>query len=139
MNYCDLYVGQQASLCKKITFEDVLLFSKLSLDTNPIHINEEYAEKSLFGHRIVHGYLVASLISGVIGTILPGEGAIYLNQNLNFRKPVYHNELITAICTVTNIRRDKPIVTLETICKNENGDVVIDGSAIIKFSCYVKQ
>lgn len=92
------------------------LFSKPSLDTNPIHIDPEYAEKSLFGQRIVHGHLAASLISGVVGTILPGNGAIYLNQNMNFRKPVYHDELITAICTITSIRQDKPIITLDTIC-----------------------
>lgn len=132
MKYSDLYVGQTASLSKKFTHEEVLLFSMLSLDTNPIHINQDYAESSLFGQRIVHGHLAASLISGVIGTILPGNGAIYLNQNMNFRRPVYHDEVITATCTVTNIRQDKPIITLETICRNEKGDIVIDGTALIK-------
>lgn len=132
MKYSELHIGQQASLSRKFTHEEVLMFSELSLDTNPLHINKEYADKSIFGQRIVHGHLAASLISGVIGTILPGEGAIYLNQNMNFRRPVFYDELITATCTVTNIRQDKPIITLETICRNEKGDIVIDGTALIK-------
>ena len=102
------------------------------MDNNPVHLDEEYAKKSIFGERIVYGYLTASLFSGIIGSILPGAGSIYLNQSMNFRKPVYHNELITATCTITHIREDKPIVTLETICRNEKNEIVIDGTALIK-------
>lgn len=132
MKISDFFVGQNASLSRKFTLEDVKIFSQLSLDNNPVHLDEDYAKNSIFGDRIVYGYLTASLFSGIIGSILPGPGAIYLNQNLNFRKPIYHNELVTATCTITHIREDKPIITLETILKNEKGEIAIDGSAIIK-------
>ena len=132
MKISDFFVGQNASLSRRFTLDDVKAFSQLSLDNNPVHLDEDYAKNSIFGDRIVYGYLTASLFSGIIGSILPGPGAIYLNQNLNFRKPIYHNELVTATCTITHIREDKPIITLETILKNEKGEIAIDGSAIIK-------
>lgn len=132
MKINELYVGQSASISRRFTTQEVEMFSDLCMDKNPVHLDEEYARNSVFGNRIVHGFLTASLISGIIGSILPGNGSIYLNQNMNFRKPVYHNELLTATCTITNIREDKPIVTLETICRNEAGDIVVDGTALIK-------
>lgn len=132
MKIDELYVGQTASLSRHFTTQEVELFSNLCMDKNPVHLDEEYARNSIFGNRIVYGFLTASLISGIIGTILPGNGSIYLNQNMNFRKPVYHNELVTATCTITHIREDKPIVTLETICRNEKGEIVVDGTALIK-------
>ncbi len=132
MKINELYVGQSASISRRFTTKEVELFSDLCMDKNPVHLDEEYAKKSIFGDRIVYGYLTASLFSGIIGSILPGAGSIYLNQNMNFRKPVYHNELITATCTITHIREDKPIVTLETICRNEKNEIVIDGTALIK-------
>lgn len=132
MKISELFVGQNASLSRRFALNDVKAFSELSLDNNPVHLDEEYAKNSIFGDRIVYGYLTASLFSGIIGSILPGPGAIYLSQNLNFRKPIYHNELVTATCTITHIREDKPIITLETICKNEKGEVAIDGTAVIK-------
>lgn len=132
MKYKELYVGQSATICRRFTTEDVVTFSDMCMDKNPVHLDEEFAKKSFFGDRIVYGYLTASLFSGVIGSILPGTGSIYLNQNMNFRKPVYHGELITATCTIINLREDKPILTMETICKNEKGEVVVDGTALIK-------
>lgn len=132
MKINDLYVGQSASIGRRFTTQEVEMFSDLCMDKNPVHLDEEYARNSIFGNRIVYGFLTASLFSGIIGSILPGNGSIYLNQNMNFRKPVYHNELLTATCTITNIREDKPIVTLETICRNEAGEIVVDGTALIK-------
>jgi len=132
MKINELYVGQSASISRRFTSHEVELFSDLCMDKNPVHLDEEYARNSVFGNRIVYGFLTASLFSGIIGSILPGNGSIYLNQNMNFRKPVYHNELLTATCTIINIREDKPIVTLETICRNEAGDIVVDGTALIK-------
>lgn len=132
MKISELYVGQNASLSRRFSLDNVKAFSELSLDNNPVHLDESYAKTSIFGDRIVYGYLTASLFSGIIGSILPGPGAIYLSQNLNFKKPIYHNELVTATCTITHIREDKPIITLETVCKNEKGEVAIDGTAVIK-------
>lgn len=128
----DFYIGQSASLKKVFDSDEVLAFAELSLDRNPIHIDENYAEHGLFGKRIVHGFLVGSLISAVFGTKLPGEGAVYLHQEMNFRKPVFHGDEITATVTVTNVRKDKSILYFDTKCKNDRGDVVIDGKAVLK-------
>ena len=128
----DFYVGQSASLKKVFSSDDVKAFAELSLDRNPIHLDEAYAEQSLFGKRIVHGFFVGSLISAVFGTVLPGEGAIYLHQEMNFRKPVYHGEEITATVTVTNIKKEKSILYFDTKCENGQGEIVIDGNAVLK-------
>lgn len=132
MRIDELYVGQSSSLSKRFTLEDVKAFAGLSHDNNPVHLDQEYAENSVFHNRIVHGFLTGSLFSAIIGTQLPGNGSIYLGQTLNFKKPVYHDQLVTATVTVIDIRKDKPIVKLSTVCKNEQGDVVIDGEAIVK-------
>lgn len=132
MRISELYVGQSASLKKIFTSEELNCFSEMSLDKNPIHLDEDYAKNSIFGKRIVYGYLTASLFSGLIGSDLPGKGSIYLSQTLNFKKPVYINEEVTATVKITNIRADKPIITLETICTNGKGEIVIDGNAVIK-------
>lgn len=128
----DFYIGQTASLKKTFSSEEVKAFAELSLDRNPIHLDEIYAEQTIFGSRIVHGFLVGSLISAVFGTQLPGEGAIYLHQEMNFRKPVYHGEEITATVTVTNIRKEKSILYFDTKCENGRGEIVIDGNAVLK-------
>ncbi|MCR4828262.1 MAG: MaoC family dehydratase [Bacteroidales bacterium] len=132
MKLSELFVGQSASLKKRFTSEELVQFSEISLDKNPIHLDEEYASKSPFGKRIVYGYLTASLFSGLIGSKLPGNGSIYLGQSLNFKKPVYLGEEVTATVTITKIRDDKPIITLETICVNNKGEVLIDGNAVVK-------
>ena len=128
----EFYVGQSASLKKVFSSDDVKAFAERSLDKNPIHLDEAYAEQSLFGKRIVHGFFVGSLISAVFGTVLPGEGAIYLHQEMNFRKPVYHGEEIKATVTVTNIKKEKSILYFDTKCENERGEIVIDGNAVLK-------
>ena len=128
----DLKVGDKASVSRVFTDQDVLEFSKLSLDTNPIHLDEEYASKSLFGRKIVHGMLAASLFSGLLGTKVPGEGSIYLGQALSFMAPVFIGDELTATVEVVKIREDKPIVTLKTVCVNSEGKVVIEGEAVVK-------
>lgn len=125
-------VGDKVSVTKIFSDENVRDFSKLSLDTNPIHLDSAYAEESIFGQRIVHGMLVASLFSGLLGVELPGKGSIYLGQSLSFTAPVHIGEEITATVEVIKIRTDKPIVTLRTFCLNSKGFVVIDGEAIVK-------
>lgn len=130
----DYYIGQSASLTKQFGSDEVMAFAELTMDRNPIHLDERYAEKSLFGKRLVHGFLVGSLISAVFGTKLPGEGAIYLHQEMNFRKPVHHGDVITATVTVTDIRKDKSLLYFDTKCENDRGEIVIDGKAILKAS-----
>lgn len=125
-------IGQKASLEKVFTDDDVKTFARISLDKNPVHLNEEYAENTIFKGRIVHGFLSGSLISAIIGTIMPGEGTIYLNQTMNFRRPVRIGEKIKATVEVIGIKEEKNILTLNTYCENERGEIVIEGSAIVK-------
>lgn len=128
----DFTIGQSASLKKVFESDEVMAFAELSMDKNPIHLDEAYAEHSRFGRRIVHGFLVGSLISAVFGTQLPGEGAIYLHQEMNFKRPVFHGDEITATVTVTEIRKEKSILCFDTKCENDRGEVVIDGKAVLK-------
>lgn len=125
-------IGLKSSLSKKFTGEDVIQFAEISGDVNPVHLDEEYAKNSFFGKRIIHGFLYSSLISAVIANQLPGPGSIYLNQELNFLKPVFWGDKVTAVVTIEKIKEDKSILFLKTICHKENGDIVVDGSAIVK-------
>jgi len=128
----NIQVGDKASVKQKFIDTDVKEFSKLSLDTNPLHLDADFAGDSIFGQRIVHGMLVASLFSGLLGMKLPGAGSIYLGQTLSFKGPVYLGDEVTATVEVIKIREDKPIVTLRTYCTKQDGSVVIDGEAVVK-------
>lgn len=127
-------VGDNASLSKAFTEEEVFRFAEISTDRNPLHLDRDFGRKSIFGHRIIHGMLVASLFSGLIGMELPGEGSIYLGQSLAFKAPVAIGEQVTASVEIIKIREDKPIVTLRTICLNAKGEVVIEGEAVVKIN-----
>ena len=127
----NLKVGDTASLTKTITDSDIRAFAELSGDRDPIHLDDEYAATTRFGRRIAHGMLAASLISTVLGTKLPGLGTVYLSQNSLFVAPVYPGDTVTARVTVSKIRTDKPIVTLETICENQSGELLIKGEAVV--------
>jgi acyl dehydratase len=124
-------IGDTASITKKFRIDDVIKFSKITGDKNPIHLDEEYALTTRFKGRLVHGILVSGLISAVLGMHLPGPGSIYIKQTLNFKAPVYIDDQITAIATVNKIRTDKPIVTIKTVCKNQENNIVVDGEAIL--------
>ena len=123
--------GDTARLTKVITQADVETFAEISGDLNPVHLDEQFAAQSPFGKRIAHGMLVSGLISSVLGMQLPGPGSIYLSQTLAFKKPVFFGDEITAVVEVTNVREDKPIVTLETKCINQDNEIVIEGTAVI--------
>lgn len=126
----DLTIGQSATYGKTVTDADIVLFAGVSGDTNPVHLDQTFAEKTPFKGRIAHGMLSASFISTVIGTKLPGPGAIYMSQTLRFKAPVKIGDTVTAICTVTEIIAEKRRAVLSTICKV--GDtVVIEGEALI--------
>jgi len=124
-------VGASATLDKVITERDIDLFGEVSLDKNPVHFDEAYAKRTRFGGRIAHGMISAGLISAVIGNQLPGPGSIYLSQTLKFRAPVRIGDTVTARVTVTAAREDKPICTLETVCTNQTGEVLLTGEAVI--------
>lgn len=126
-----LQVGETASLSRTITDEDVRAFAALTGDENPVHLDEEYAKTTRFGRPVAHGMLGASLISAVLGNQLPGQGSVYLSQTLQFVAPVFPGDTVTARVTVTRVREDKPIVTLETTCSNQRGEPLIKGEAVI--------
>jgi len=126
--------GDKAVLKKAFSEQDVRLFSELSTDDNPVHLDNEYAVNTQFGQCIVHGMLVSSLITGLIGGKLPGHGCIYLGQTLSFKAPVYVNEEVEASVEVIHIREDKPIATLKTLCHKADGTLAIEGEAVVKFT-----
>lgn len=131
MKFDDLEVGMFETVAKTITEADIMLYSGISLDINPIHLNNEYAKDTVFKGRIAHGMLTAGFISAVLGTKLPGEGSIYLSQNLNFLAPVKIGDTITARCEIIELIPDKKIVILKTICYNQENVTVLDGQAKI--------
>jgi 3-hydroxybutyryl-CoA dehydratase len=124
-------VGDTASISRQITDADIRAFAELSGDFNPVHLDDEFARTTRFGRRIAHGMLGASLISTVLGTKLPGQGAIYLSQTLQFLAPVFRGDTVTAKVTITKIKEGKPIVTLETVCENQRGETLIKGEAVV--------
>lgn len=126
----DLKVGQQAMFGRTVTDADIVAFAGVSGDTNPIHLHDGFARTTRFGQRIAHGMLSGSYISTVIGTKLPGPGAVYISQTMNFMAPVIAGDTITAVATITAIDDKRRRVTLKTQCLK--GDtVVIDGEAIV--------
>jgi 3-hydroxybutyryl-CoA dehydratase len=132
LSFKDLEIGQTASTQRSFAHEDLVQFANLSLDSNLVHFDEEFAKTTIFGKRIVHGFLYASLISGVLGTKLPGMGAIYLSQEMKFLRPVYIGENITATVTVSEKDLNRNIVNFETICTKDDGTIVLAGNAKIK-------
>ena len=127
-----LKVGDRATITKTFSEVEVFQFAEISTDRNPLHLDKDFGRASIFGQRVVHGMLVASLFSGLIGMELPGSGSIYLGQSLSFKAPVSIDEPVTASVEVIKIREDKPIVTLRTICINSVGNTVIEGEAVVK-------
>jgi len=124
-------VGDSAEITKTIEQSDIDAFARVTGDHNPVHVDEDFAKTTRFGRRIAHGMLTASLISAVLANKLPGEGSVYLGQTLQFVAPVFPGDEITARVTVKEIREDKPIVKLETVCVNQRGEIVIRGEATV--------
>ena len=127
----DFQLGEQASLSKTISDEDVQTMAEVTGDHNPLHLDEEYARKTRFGRRIVHGVFSAGLISAVLGNRLPGPGSIYLSQQVEFLAPVFIGDTITATVEVVSWRPDKRIVTLKTVCHNQHNKQVVTGQAVL--------
>ena len=126
----ELKPKMSATLVKSFTMEDINRFADLSLDANPLHLDPAFAAKSIFKQPICHGFLVTSLISALIGTRLPGEGSIYLSQNLKFLAPVLPNQEVTAKVQVLEVLANRGWVRLATSCSVAQKDVVV-GEALI--------
>jgi len=126
-----LKVDQIEIFRKTISESDVYTFAGITGDMNPAHIDEIYASSTKFGKRIVHGLLVSSFISTVLGTKLPGPGTIYVSQSLNFKAPVYIGDTIEARVTVKEIIKEKNRVILLTEVYNQKNELVLTGEAMV--------
>lgn len=114
-----------------MTDELIRKFADLSGDHNPLHLDEDYAASTQFGKRIAHGMITGAFISGVLGDELSVRRIVYLGQTMKFRAPVFIGDSVTVNATVKNVREDKPVVTIETNCVNQDGSVVVQGEAVI--------
>lgn len=126
----DLAIGQSAERRRTVTAADIEAFAAVTGDDNPVHLDEAYAAKTSFGGRIAHGMLSAGYISAVLGAELPGPGAIYVSQMLNFRRPVRIGDEVTARATVSAIDARRGRVTLDTVCE-VGGKAVVEGEAVV--------
>lgn len=131
MTINDMQKGDFAEFTKTVSETDVYNFAGVTGDFNPAHIDEEYAKTTFFKKRIAHGMLSAGFISNVLGTKLPGAGAIYMKQELSFLAPVFIGDTITAKVEVVDINKEKNRVNVKTTCTNQDGKVVVDGMAML--------
>jgi 3-hydroxybutyryl-CoA dehydratase len=124
----DIETGMEVSYSQTITDADVKTYSGLSGDKNPVHMDDEYAQRSRFGQRIAHGMISSSFFSALFGTRIPGPGCVYVSQSMQFKKPVYIGETVTATVIVKSVNLKKRRIFFRTICKVKNR-IVIDGEA----------
>src|SRR6202163_4611951 len=127
----DLTVGLTESFSKTVSSSDVVGFAEVTGDRNPIHLSEHFAARTTFGTRIAHGLYTASLISALLGTRLPGPGAVYISQTLNFRAPVRIGDTVLVTVTVAELIPQKSRARLSCVCAVD-GEVVLDGEALVK-------
>jgi len=126
----EIETGMSAVYSKTVTEADIILFAGVSGDTNPVHLDEDFAKPTLFKGRIAHGMLTAGFISAVFGTKLPGPGCIYLSQNLKFKAPVRIGDTVVARCTATVVDKEKGRATFSTVAK-VGETVVLEGEAML--------
>ena len=126
----DLFVGQSASFSKTITEADIVLFSGVSGDFNPIHVNEEYAKTTMFKARIAHGMISGAFISSVLGMKLPGPGCIYVSQSMKFKAPVFIGDTVKALVEVVGLVPERKFVNFKTTCW-VHSKLVVDGEATL--------
>jgi acyl dehydratase len=126
-----LKVGDKFSTERTVTDELIRKFAEVSGDYNPIHLDDEFAKDTRFGRRIAHGMLSGAFISAVLGYKLTERKIVYLSQTLKFTAPVFIGDTVTTTATVTHIRDDKPIVTMETVCTNQNGETLVMGESAV--------
>ena len=131
LHFEDLSVGMAETLTKTVSSNDVVGFAELTGDRNPIHLSEHFAAKTSFGGRIAHGLYTAGLISAVLGTRLPGPGAVYISQTLNFRAPVKIGDTVVVTVTVAELIAEKSRARLACVCAVD-GEIVLDGEALVK-------
>ena len=127
----EIEVGDSATFSKTITETDIYMFAATTCDFNPAHVNEVYAGGTFFKKRIAHGMLTTSLISNILGTILPGPGTIFVSQNVKFLAPVYIGDTITAEVEFIELTKEKNRAKFAAKCSNQNGVVVLEGEGVV--------
>jgi 3-oxoacyl-[acyl-carrier protein] reductase len=128
----ELHVGQTEKLARTIMAEDVAAFARLSGDHNALHLDDEFAARTEFGQRVVHGFLHASLLSTLVGMKLPGRGALYVSQNIEFTRPVFVGDTVEACATIEKIDTETRLVTLSTAIAKPDNQCVMRGTAVVK-------
>jgi acyl dehydratase len=126
-----MQVGDSASRRRLVGARDIELFTELTGDRNPVHYDTALAARSRFGGIVVQGGVTSGLLNALVAEELPGPGSVFLNVNWNFRAPVRPGDMLTARAEVTSTREDKPITTLATAITNQDGVVVLDGTAVV--------
>ena len=126
------HIGQTARMSRKISEDDIALFTEISGDRNPLHYDPNVAKASPFGEIVVQGGVTSAILNAVVAEELPGPGTVFLNVNWNFKAPVRPGDVITGNVEVTHVRDDKPITTLNTTVVRGDGKVVLEGTAV----CY---
>jgi acyl dehydratase len=124
-------VGETARRSRRVTKRDIELFSELTGDRNPLHYDEERAARTRFGGLIVQGGITSGLLNAVVAEDLPGPGSVFLHADWSFKAPVRPGDEITAEVEVLEVRDDKPLTTLRTTVANQDGEVVLDGTALV--------
>lgn len=127
----EMKVGEKAEFSKTITETDVIQYAGITGDFNPVHINQKYAEQTIFKGRIAHGMLSLGLVSTVLGNKLPGPGAIYVSQEVKFKAPVVIGDTLTAICELIEKDVENNRATFRTYCENQKDKIVLDGKAVL--------
>jgi len=127
----NIKVGDSFTKERLVTDELVRAFAEVSGDFNPIHLDEEFAKTTRFGRRIAHGMLSGAFISAVLGYEFVEKKIIYLSQSLKFTAPVFIGDTVTTTATITKIRQDKNIVTMDTICTKQDGETAVKGEAVV--------
>ena len=126
-----MQVGDSATRSRTVRARDIELFTEITGDRNPVHYDEELAARSRFGGIVVQGGVTSGLLNAVGAEVLPGPGSVFLNVTWNFRVAVRPGDVLTARVEVTGVREDKPISTLATSITNQDGAVVLDGTAVV--------
>jgi len=126
----EITLGMTASLTNTITDEDVRKFALISGDTNPVHLDESYAENSRYKKRIAHGLMSSSYFSALFGTELPGEGCVYASQSLSFKRPVYIGDTVEASVTVTRVDEENKRIYFDTVVTVKNKKVIVGQAEI---------
>ncbi|HSG23412.1 MAG TPA: bifunctional enoyl-CoA hydratase/phosphate acetyltransferase, partial [Azonexus sp.] len=125
----EIEIGQSASMSRQLTMDDIELFATVSGNTNPVHLDKKFAANTRHHKIIAHGMWSGALVSGVLGSKLPGSGTVYIGQDLNFDHTVGLGDIVTATVTVVEKRPESHVVILDCLCVNQNGDAIVTGTA----------